>query len=224
MTAAVDRKDSFRTPKLWWITALLAIAIALYGWRYAVLGERAYVPNLADSFKARPWGIFTHTVFGPFALLTGIFQFLPAMRKPGRWRMHRITGRVYVVSAIVLATAGLYMSFYSLGGVVTHVGFGFLALFTLATTVQGYLLIRRRKITAHRQWMLRSYSLIFGAVTLRIWLPLLIAAFHGEFTPAYQIVSWVSWVPNLLIAELMIRRGWAPSFKLGGDSNPVIIS
>lgn len=222
MTAAHHRKDLFRTPKLWWVAALLAVAIALYGWRYAVVGETAFVPELSESFKTRPWGIFTHTLFGPFALLSGILQFLPAMRRPGRWRLHRIVGRVYVVSAIVLATAGLYMSVYSAGGIVTHIGFALLALFTLGTTAQGYLLIRRRKITAHRRWMLRSYSLIFGAVTLRIWLPLLIAAFHGEFIPAYQMVAWVSWVPNLIIAELIIRRGWAPSFKLGGDSSDVV--
>lgn len=85
----------------------------------------------------------------------------------------------------------------------------------MVTTAQGYLLIRRRKITAHRQWMLRSYSLIFGAVTLRIWLPLLILVFHGDFISPYRIVAWLSWVPNLLVAELMIRRGWAPAFKLG---------
>jgi hypothetical protein len=53
--------------------------------------------------------------------------------------------------------------------------------------------------------MLRSYALIFAAVTLRIELPLLIMAL-GEFTPAYQVVAWLSWVPNLLWAEWYVRR------------------
>jgi hypothetical protein len=53
--------------------------------------------------------------------------------------------------------------------------------------------------------MLRSYALVFAAVTLRIELPLLVMAF-GEFTPAYQAVAWVSWVPNLLWAEWYVRR------------------
>jgi hypothetical protein len=42
-------------------------------------------------------------------------------------------------------------------------------------------------------------------VTLRIELPLLIMAF-GDFTPAYQVVSWLSWVPNVLWAEWYVRR------------------
>ena len=54
--------------------------------------------------------------------------------------------------------------------------------------------------------MLRSYALVFAAVTLRIELPLLTMAF-GDFTPAYQVVAWLCWVPNALWAEWYIRRG-----------------
>jgi len=60
--------------------------------------------------------------------------------------------------------------------------------------------------------MLRSYALIFAAVTLRIWLPLLIIAYQGDFLPAYRWVAWVSWVPNALFVEWIIRRGWRPTF------------
>ena len=80
-----------------------------------------------------------------------------------------------------------------------------LAVLLLATTARAYTAARARTIALHRQWMLRSYALLFGAVTLRIELPLLIMAF-GEFTPAYQVVSWLSWVPNILWAEWYIRR------------------
>lgn len=66
--------------------------------------------------------------------------------------------------------------------------------------------------------MLRSYSLIFGAVTLRIWLPLLMVATRGDFTTTYFIVSWLSWVPNIIFAEWLIRRGWRALYQVGGDS------
>jgi hypothetical protein len=56
-----------------------------------------------------------------------------------------------------------------------------------------------------RQWMLRSYALVFAAVTLRIELPLLTMAF-GDFTPANQVAAWLSWVPNALWVEWYIRR------------------
>lgn len=37
-----------------------------------------------------------------------------------------------------------------------------------------------------------------------ILVPLLIIAF-GDFTPAYRVVAWVSWVPNFFWAEWYIR-------------------
>lgn len=214
-----DRESDFRTPRAWWLVAILASAIALYGWRYVLLGEKAYEPNLAESFLASSPGIFIHTLFGPMALLSGVVQFLPAMRKPGRWPVHRVAGRVYVVASILLASVGLYLSRYSFGGIVTHVGFGLLAIATLYTTIKGFLLIRDGHVKAHREWMLRSYSLIFGAVTLRIWIPLLMMATHGDFTPAYRIVAFLAWVPNLLLAEWLIRRGWRPHFRMDPDSS-----
>ncbi|MEJ7811976.1 MAG: DUF2306 domain-containing protein [Gemmatimonadaceae bacterium] len=203
-----------RTPRWWWVAAALAVLVAGYSLRYVVVGERAYVPDLAASFRARPVAIALHAFFGPLALTLGLVQLLPAMRRPQRWGAHRIVGRVYGASAIALALAGLYMAPHSVGGIGTHLGFGLLAAGVLLTTAQGYRSARGRDFTRHREWMLRSYALIFGAVTLRIWLPILIIAYGGHFLPAYQWVAWLSWVPNILWAEWIIRRGWRPAFQL----------
>jgi hypothetical protein len=56
--------------------------------------------------------------------------------------------------------------------------------------------------------MTRSYALIFAAVTLRIYLPILSPAL-GEHT-AYLIISWACWVPNLVFAEWLIRTKLRP--------------
>jgi uncharacterized membrane protein len=188
----------------WWLVVLLAIPVVGYAMAYVVVGAPMYPPPLADSFLARPWGIYPHVLFGSIALGLGALQF-------NRWiliryrALHRALGTIYVASSVIVGVAGLYMSFYSFGGVVSHLGFGALAVLLLATTARAYTAARARTIALHRQWMLRSYALLFGAVTLRIELPLLIMAF-GEFTPAYQVVSWLSWVPNIVWAEWYIRR------------------
>jgi hypothetical protein len=88
---------------------------------------------------------------------------------------------------------------------VTHVGFGLLALLWLNATIQAYRSIRASDVTAHRRWMIRSFALTLAAVTLRIELPLQLAAgipFHN----AYQVVSWLCWVPNLVVAEWIVLR------------------
>jgi len=185
------------------LATVLAAAIALYAISYLVFREKVFPPSLAASFRARPWGIYPHALFGSIALALGSVQFwrnLPYSHPA----FHRALGKVYVVAAIITGSAGLYMSFFAYGGVVTWLGFAFLAVCVLTTTAIAYQKIRRRNVDSHRRWMLRSYALIFAAVTLRIELPILISVFRA-FDPAYAIVAWLCWVPNLALAEVYIR-------------------
>ncbi len=209
-----------RVPIWWWFAALLAVGVAAYSLRYVIVGERAYVPELSASFRLHPVAIAIHTLFGPAALVLGLVNLLPAMRQRARWTPHRWVGRAYLVSALALGAAGLWLAFHAAGGMGARVGFTLLALATLTTAVQGYLHIRRRDVKHHREWMLRSYGLIFAAVTLRVWLPILIIAHGGEFLPAYRWVAWLSWVPNLLFVEWVIRRGWRPGYVLAEGFKP----
>ena len=53
--------------------------------------------------------------------------------------------------------------------------------------------------------MVRNYALTLAAVALRNELPLMLVA-RVQFSDAYVIVSWLCWVPNLLVAEWLLRR------------------
>ena len=187
--------------------AILVPLVAAYSLRYVLLGERAYIPELAASFSARPTLVLVHTLFGPIALVLGMINLLPAHQPPSRTRAHRLVGRVYLIAALLLGTAGLALSVHAAGGPVARLGFFVLALLTLGSAGTGYWRIRHGDVASHREWMTRSYACIFGAVTLRLWLPLLIVAHDGEFLPAYRWVAWLAWVPNLALAEWAIRRG-----------------
>ncbi|HWW61195.1 MAG TPA: DUF2306 domain-containing protein, partial [Thermoanaerobaculia bacterium] len=186
----------------WSVMAFFAVVIAGYGIAYVVIGERMYSPDLRESFLARPWGINPHALFGAIALITGAAQFSRAVLQ--RRRLHRAIGIAYVTACFIVGAAGTYMAWYSAGGWLTHVGFGLLGLSLLTTTGIAFRRIRHRDIASHRRWMIRSYSLIFAAVTLRLQLPILVA-FFGGFRSAYVIVAWSSWLPNLAFAELRIR-------------------
>ncbi len=186
------RPTRIRVPRWWVPAALLVAGVGVYSLRYVVIGEGAYVPELAASFRARPIAITLHTLFGPIALALGLVNLLPAMRQRQRWGAHRLTGRVYLASALAVGAAGLYLAGHAAGGPGARMGFALLAVGTLTTGVQGYRRIRRGQVTSHREWMLRSYALIFGAVTLRIWLPILIIAHDSQILPAYRRVAWLS--------------------------------
>ena len=192
-------------PRGWWVMFTGALLISIYALGYVLVGDRLYPPNLADSFRARPWGIYTHAFAAMFALGLGAFQFRTGLRAR-RPAVHRIMGRVYVPAAIATGATGLYMAAYSYGGMVTHIGFGTLGVAVIVTTALAFARIRGGDVAGHREWMIRSYALIFAAVTLRVLLPLLITAYAGDFDPAYRWVAWLCWVPNAFWAEWYIRR------------------
>lgn len=198
----------------WWIVVVMSWIVVFYGALYLVLRERIFPPDLAESFKARPWGIYPHVVVGMFGLALGPLQFHPRIQ--ARAALHRKIGIAYVCIAVLIGLVGLYMSFYSFGGWITHLGFGGLAAGVLVTTAVAYKQALTGQYARHREWMIRSYSLIFGAPTLRVWLPLLIIAHQGQFLPAYRWVAWVSWVPNLIFAEWYIRRTRGRTLYFGG--------
>jgi hypothetical protein len=53
--------------------------------------------------------------------------------------------------------------------------------------------------------MTRNYALTFAGVTLRLWLILFQVA-GLDFTFSYIAMAWISWIPNLILAEWMFNR------------------
>lgn len=104
------------------------------------------------------------------------------------------------------AISGLYIGFNATGGWIARTGFLILSVLWLIANIKGYWHIRKKRFKAHADWMLKSYALTFAAVTLRIWLYILLGVFQLDFEITYQIIAWVSWVPNLLLAELTLLK------------------
>ena len=49
-----------------------------------------------------------------------------------------------------------------------------------------------------------SFALTFAAVMLRIYIPVALVTGIG-FEAAYPAIAWLCWVPNLLVAQLLVR-------------------
>jgi uncharacterized membrane protein len=147
---------------------------------------------------------YMHAGFGAIALFTGSWQFLKKFRNRNLTR-HRLLGKIYVCSVLLSSVAGLGIAAQATGGLIPRIGFSILALLWFWTNVQAYRTIRQGNVAAHQQWMTRNYALTFAAVTLRLWLPLLQFGFALPFMTAYPIVAWLCWIPNLLVAEWLVR-------------------
>lgn len=200
--SAVPQKRRAAPPG-WWLMLALALGVAGYALSFQVRGIDAFGVELLASFYRRPWAIWFHMVFGAIALVTGALNFRHALRRR-RPAVHRKLGEWYVLSALVCGSAGLWLAIFAYGGLANRLGFAGLGVATLVTTAAAYRHARARDFSAHRAWMIRSYAMILAAVTLRFQLPLL-AITLGGFAPAYAIVAWSCWLPNLAVAELVVR-------------------
>jgi uncharacterized membrane protein len=193
----------------WALFIFLAVGVGLYPLVYLLFDMKGGLLGTkpAELLQSRVWQAFfyTHITLGGVALLTGWSQFMPRFRAR-HLELHRTLGKIYVAAVLVSGLAGLYVALYATGGLVSALGFGALALLWMGTTWKAYDLIRKRAPIQHKHWMIRSYALCFAAVTLRLWIPIFTAGFKMPFMEAYPIIAWLCWVPNLLVAEGIIRR------------------
>lgn len=179
---------------------LLAFLVALFSYRYVV--DLPPVPDVIASNRYRPFWLVLHAGFASTALLVGAVQFSAVVRQR-RPSVHRWVGRLYVVSCIIGAASGLVLAIGTSAGRVAAIGFGGLAVAWFITTSLGLQHALTRQFASHRRWMIRSWALTLAAVTLRIYIPLFEILDLPEL-PAYRAISFLCWVPNLLIAEIML--------------------
>jgi len=187
------------------LMTILSVLVALYGW--ALIWPDSPVQNagMAHHLAERPVGMYLHFGFGPLALAIGGFQFFARLRTrmPA---LHRWVGRTYALACMLSAIGGIWLAIGSDNGPVAQVGFLLLGIAWIVTTGTGFLRARAREFGAHKEWMMRSFSLTFGAVTLRIYLFLALGVMGLPFEVAYPAIAYISWVPNLIFAEWLVRR------------------
>lgn len=183
---------------------LFPILVALVSMRF-VLGVADTMPHMVQHFEQRPAAFYAHLIFAPLALVLLPFQFWKTLRRQNP-RLHRWLGRLYGVSILISGIGSLILVPNSQFGPVAGWGFGVLAIVWMITTAYAIYLAMQKRIADHQKWIFRSAVLTFAAVTLRLYLPFL--AMGLGFETGYQIVAWLCWVPNLLLAEYLIRKEW----------------
>lgn len=199
--------------------AALRAAVVLLSLEIAVVSVLRYFtdldpppPPIAANAFADPFLIF-HVAGGVVALLAGPLQFVRRIRT--RWPyFHRATGRIYVAACAIGAPTGFVLALGSTAGPAVSVGFAIPAVLCGLFTWLGWRAAVERRFGDHADWMLRSYAVVAGAITLRLLIPVS-AYLEFDFFAAYRVNAWLAWMVNLALVEYAIRRrnrGPAPAF------------
>ncbi len=200
-----------------WSRTLLAIfALAVGAYALLLYGSPA---NLRDQqFVLAKEGVpglwysvlWVHAVTGGLALALGWVQFIKRVRLKSP-SVHRAIGMIYVVMNGVSGVTGLYMAYYADGGLIGRLGFGALSVLWLYSLYRGmHSIFVLKNSSAHGRWMIRNYALTCAAIALRIYTPLAAILFglddtNGSFD-SFTVIAWLCWIPNLLLAEWLIRN------------------
>lgn len=157
-----------------------------------------------DSWR---WAFYIHVYSSILVIFCGLFQFNKYLinKQP---RIHKTFGYIYVIDLLLISGPGaLIMSFYANGGIPAQISFVILSICWISFTLYAFILVLRKKYIQHGKWLLRSYALTLSAVTLRFYL-LLFDYFNVNLGPveSYILVAYLSWIPNLIVAEILIRR------------------
>jgi hypothetical protein len=191
-----------------------SIGVALYSLRYYL--------TLADVWPAVDAGIhgvidrvpiraLIHMLIAPIALLIGPLQFIHSIRTKYP-RVHRYLGRTYVIACVVAGLGALATAPYASGGPVAGWGFGILAVLWIGTSLGGWWAAMQRKFELHRLFMRFSYAMTFGAVTLRLQIPIGLAIGYTTYSAMSVWLAYTSWLPNVLavaiysVLERKLRR------------------
>ncbi len=214
------------------LSSLAIVAYAVVPYLTAALPDLADAgggtAGLADHYATQSpvvvAGFYAHIVGGGVALALMPLQFMRMLRDRSP-KVHRWTGRVALIGVAVGAVGALVIAPFNSAGLVGLFGFGGLGVVWLYTGWRAYRAIRSGDVDNHRAWMMRTFAVTYSAVTLRLWLFALIFAqipfagpdgfdFGAAFDNAYGVVPFLAWIPNLIVAEWLIRRRGLPSYRI----------
>ncbi|WP_209976173.1 DUF2306 domain-containing protein [Paenibacillus eucommiae] len=146
-----------------------------------------------------------HVAFACIAMATGLLNFSNRIFDKSH-KFHRINGYVYLVCVLLVVLTSGYMAPYATGGKITSMGFNALNMIWLLITLMALVQIKKKRITRHRNWMIRSYAFCFTNLLIHLITFLFHQGFGLAYATSYTVGVYGSIVLLLVIADVIIRR------------------
>ena len=202
-SVAVQRVSWFRPKYL--LFALIGLMLA-----YVLGHNETFLVNLNNPvwnhYQPFKWWLLPHGIAGACALLLGPMQFSDRLRQRYT-KLHRVTGRVYVAGAFIAGPLGIYIQ------VIQH-RIGVPLSFTMVAATHGTLwmlttgialvLILKRKVQQHRQWMTRSFAVGPG-VFLGARVILGVTGLENRGPAAVETVIWMTIAFSIVMADIVLQ-------------------
>jgi len=150
---------------------------------------------------------YAHIFGSSVILLAGFFQF--SKKVYNNRPLHKALGKLYVFGVLFFAAPGAYiMTLFINRGTGVFISFFIQNTLWIVFTASAWVLVKNGRIDEHIRMMHRSYGLAFAAVTLRFYIWMFTVFGNGvNFANNYVIIAFLSWVPNLILVEIINYYG-----------------
>ncbi len=186
--------------------ALTALRGDYHKWNFT----NGYVPGFSMGNTA----VVMHVASAAFVMLAGAVQLVPQIRN--RFPVfHRWNGRVYMLTAVTLSVAGLYMTWIrgSVGDLSVHLGSTLNAVLIWLCGGMALRYALARDFKTHRRWALRFFLVVSASWFFRIGFFLSLLIFKGPFGfdpttfrgPFLTFMTFAQYLVPLAVLEIYLR-------------------
>lgn len=162
--------------------------------------------GLTRELKLPAWlnVMYVHVAFACIAMAAGLLNFSNRIFEKHR-KFHRINGYIYLLSVLIVVLTSGYMAPYATGGKISSMGFNVLNMIWMIITITALVQIKKKRITQHRNWMIRSYAFCFTNMLIHLTTFLFHQGFGFNYTISYTIGVYASIVLLLIIPNFVIK-------------------
>jgi uncharacterized membrane protein len=186
--------------------ALTALRGDYHKWNFT----NGYVPGLSMGNTA----VVMHVASAVIIMLAGAVQLVPQVRN--RFPVfHRWNGRIYMLTAVTLSVAGLYMTWIrgSVGDLSVHLGSTLNAVLIWLCGGMALRYALARDFKTHRRWALRFFLVVSASWFFRIGFFLPFLVFKGPFGfdpttfrgPFLTFMTFAQYLIPLAVLEMYLR-------------------
>jgi len=165
-----------------------------------------------ERFAGNEFWFIAHILGATCSLFLGPMQFWKVVRTK-YLKFHRLAGKIYIIGTLIAA-----LSAFRLALVFDCIGCRFslipLSFLLFITTAIAWYAIKQKNITAHKQFMVRSYTCALAFVFVRLYQVIPMDSVFGIITDMdvqVVVVEWMfSFMPIILVEIFMI---WIPALQ-----------
>ena len=232
-TAVIDGGPSLRVvsetalkaaARFWFVVAvagqmIFAVAVATFYGRATVRGDwKAWGRYVTHGFEPGDAtgnaALVLHVSSAVFIIASGVIQLMPWVRRRAP-AFHRWNGRLYLLTALTISAAGLYIVWFrgSIGDLGQHLGISLNAVLIVVCASFALRHAIARNIAVHRRWALRLFLVVSGVWFFRIGLMAWLIVNHGPVGfdmktfqgPFLTFLAFAQTLLPLAVLELYLR-------------------